>query len=92
MYVYTHAYIYIYIYVFTLVPPLSQPPPHLNLCGLNGTDSHPVAPSEYLGSNLGQYKEFSGSSLCGSVNPTEIHEYMSSIPGLTQWVKDPALL
>ena len=26
------------------------------------------------------------------MNPTSIYEDMSSIPGLTQWVKDPVLL
>ena len=37
--------------------------------------------------------EEKGSSHCGSVvmSPTNIHEDVSLIPGLVQWVEDPAL-
>ena len=40
-----------------------------------------------------QVKNPTTSSHCSSAvtNPTSIHEEVDSIPGLTQWVNDPAL-
>ena len=41
----------------------------------------------------GKLKTHFWSSHCGLVvtNPTSIHEYLGSIPGPAQWVKDPGL-
>ena len=45
-------------------------------------------------SEKAQNKYYFGNSYCGSevTNPASIHEDLGSIPGPTQWVKDPVLL